>query len=121
MKTMLVAIALCAGAMMLAPIASANPTMLPKHPGYPMGKAIDPVKGQPLANDPGQTNAVGDKALVDSATADIDHVKQHLPANAQNARILEKPGAGLLPKVDGPSIKIDPPVKEATKVTAQPK
>jgi hypothetical protein len=25
----------------------ANPTTLPKHPGCPMGKAVDPVKGQP--------------------------------------------------------------------------
>jgi hypothetical protein len=23
----------------------ANPSMLPKHPGYPMDKAVDPVKG----------------------------------------------------------------------------
>jgi hypothetical protein len=25
--------------------AHANPAMLPKHPGYPMGKAVDPVRG----------------------------------------------------------------------------
>jgi hypothetical protein len=35
-------------------LAFANPDMLPKHPGYPMGKSVDPVKGQPLANDPGR-------------------------------------------------------------------
>jgi hypothetical protein len=35
--------------------------------------------------------------------------------------VLEKPGAGLLPKVEGPQIKIEPPVKEATKTPANPK
>lgn len=71
-------------------LALANPTMLPKPPGYPMGKAVDPVSGQALANDQN------------------DH------------RLLEKPGAGLLPKVQGPNIKIEPPVKEGTKVSASP-
>lgn len=101
--------------------ASANPSMLPKHPGYPMGKAVDPVRGQSLANDPGQHDAVGDKALVEAATADTDHVKQSLSINRQDKRILEKPGAGVLPKVDGPAIKIEPPVKSATAVNAAPK
>lgn len=103
-----------------AVLAFANPSMLPKHPGYPMGKAVDPVHGQSLANDPGQSNAVGDKALTEAATADTAHVKQNLPINLQDQRILEKPGAGLLPKVEGPAVKIEPPVKEATKVTTSP-
>jgi len=34
--------------------------------------------------------------------------------------VLEKPGAGLLPKVQGPNIKIEPPVKEGTKANASP-
>jgi len=100
--------------------ASANPSMLPKHPGS-MGKAVDPVKGQSLANDPGQHDAVGDKALVEAATADTEHVKQSLSINRQDKRILEKPGAGVLPKVEGPAIKIEPPVKSATAVNAAPK
>jgi len=54
-------------------LALANPDMLPKHPGYPMGKSLDPVKGQPLANDPGQTNASGENALVGSAAFDDAH------------------------------------------------
>jgi hypothetical protein len=33
---------------------------------------------------------------------------------------LEKPGAGVLPKVQGPEIKIEPPVKEGTRVNAAP-
>jgi hypothetical protein len=35
--------------------------------------------------------------------------------------VLEKPGAGVLPKVQGPQITIEPPVKEATKTQANPK
>ena len=102
-------------------VAWANPSMLPKHPGYPMGKAVDPVKGQSLANDPGQQNVSGTKALAEAATADTEHVKQTLPMNRGDKRIIEKPGAGLLPKVQGPAVKIEPPVKSATAVNAAPK
>ena len=98
----------------------ANPSMLPKHPGYPMGNATDPVKGQPLANDPGQTNVTGERALNEAAAFDDTHVKQNLPINQHDQRLLEKPGAGLLPKVQGPTIMIEPPVKESTKVNASP-
>lgn len=101
--------------------ASANPSMLPKHEGYPMGKATDPVTGQQLSNDPGQKNASGEKALQQAAMADDAHSRQNLPRNASDERLLEKPGAGILPKVQGPQIKIDPPVKEATKTPANPK
>lgn len=99
----------------------ANPTMLPKHPGYPMGKAVDPVSGQSLANDPGQTNATGENSLAQSAAFDDVHVKQNLSINQNDQRLVEKPGAGLLPKVQGPNIKIEPPVKEGMKVNASPK
>ena len=74
MKTLLI---ICASPFVVGLVVSlalANPDMLPKHPGYPMGKSVDPVKGQPLANDPGQK----------------------------------------------PNIKIEPPVKEATKINASP-
>lgn len=123
---MKIPVSICAGyavatVLLAASFALANPSMLPKHPGYPMGKAVDPVRGQALANDPGQGNAVGDAALADAAAADIAHVKQELSINRNNKRILEKPGAGVLPKVDGPNILIAPPVKEATKVNATPK
>ncbi len=97
-----------------------NPALLPQHPGYPMGKASDPVNGQSLANDPGRTNASGESALTGAAAFDDRHVSQKLSSNDQNLRVLEKPGAGVLPKVQGPNIVIDPPVKEATKVQASP-
>jgi hypothetical protein len=95
--------------------------MLPKHEGYPMGKATDPVTGQPLSNDPGQKNATGAKALEQAAVVDDQHSSQNLPRNSNDKRLLEKPGAGVLPKVEGPQIRIEPPVKEATKAQAEPK
>ena len=98
----------------------ANPSMLPKHEGYPMGKATDPVSGKPLSNDPGRSNATGPKALEQAAIVDDRHSRQNL-RDANDDRILEKPGAGLLPKVQGPQITIEPPVKEATRTPANPK
>lgn len=104
-----------------AALALGNPGMLPQHPGYPMGKAMDPVTGQSLANDPGSSNAGGDSALNKASAFDDNHVSQKLSINDHDQRLLEKPGAGILPKVQGPNIVIDPPVKEATKVEASPK
>lgn len=98
----------------------ANPAMLPKHPGYPMGKAVDPVTGQSLANDPGQANARHEEALTDAAIFDDARLKQNLLFNQNDERLLEKPGAGLLPRVQGPNIIIEPPVKEGAKVSAAP-
>ena len=60
--------------------ALANPATLPEHPGYPMDKALDPVNGQSLANDPGQSNATGGKSY-----------------NRNEQEIREKSGAGILP------------------------
>ena len=120
MKTSLI---ICASPFVVGLVVSlalANPDMLPKHPGYPMGKAVDPVKGQPLAYDPGQTNASGENALARSATSDDAHSSQHLSINQNDQRLLEKPGAGTLPPAQGPTIKIEPPVKEGTKVNASP-
>lgn len=97
-------------------LALANPAMLPKHPGYPIGKPVDPVNHQSLANDTGETNAFGDKALAEAAAFDDNRSAQRLdqtPANDQ--RYLERM-AGQLPKVQGPDITIEPPVKEATRM-----
>jgi hypothetical protein len=121
MKTSLVLLTVFIVALLSISLAVANPDMLPKHPGYPMGKAVDPLKGQPLANDPGQTNAPGENSLAQAAVFDDVHSMQSLSINQNDQRLLEKPGAGLLPKVQGPSIKIEPPVKEGTKVNAVPK
>jgi hypothetical protein len=120
MKTSLVLFLAIALVLLTMSVLFANPDMLPKHPGYPMGKAVDPVKGQPLANDPGQANATGENSLTNAAGFDDSHSKQSLSINQNDQRLLEKPGAGVLPKVQGPNIKIEPPVKEATKVNAAP-
>lgn len=120
MRTSLI---ICAVLVLLAgtaSVAAANPAMLPHHPGYPMDNAVDPITGQSLANDPGQTNATGEKWLFEAASIDDPHVMQNMGINQNNLRVLEKPGAGLLPKVDGPNIKIEPPVKEGTKMNASP-
>src|SRR5690349_2756867 len=58
MKTSIVLFTILAILVLTSAPAAANPAILPKHPGYPMGKAVDPVKGQSLANDPGQENAI---------------------------------------------------------------
>ncbi|MFI5248087.1 MAG: hypothetical protein ACHQWV_06010 [Nitrospirales bacterium] len=121
MKTSLVVLTVFIVTLASLPLVLANPNLLPKHPGYPMGKAVDPVSGQLLANDPGQANATGDNSLAQAAAFDDVHVKQSLSINENDQRLLEKPGAGLLPKVQGPNIKIDPPVKEGTKVNASPR
>jgi hypothetical protein len=70
--------------------AAANPATLPEHPGYPMGKAIDPVTGQSLANDPGQGNATGDKALMEAAAFDDSHVMQGLPFTPNEQEVRDK-------------------------------
>lgn len=120
MKTPLVLLAVFIVVLLSISLVLANPTMLPKHPGYPMGKAVDPVSGQSLANDPGQTNATGENSLAQASAYDDVHVMQNLSINQNDQRLLEKPGAGVLPKVQGPNIKIEPPVKEGTKVNASP-
>ncbi len=98
-----------------ASVVLANPSLLPKHPGYPAKAATSPVTNQPVANDPGQSNAVGEKAVVEASGADADHTMQNLQ-DPNNARIVKKEGAGRLPGVAGPQIKIEPPVKEATRM-----
>jgi len=120
MKTSLILLTLCIGLLTTQSTILANPAMLPKHPGYPMGKAVDPVMGQSLANDPGQVNTKREEALSNAAIIDDSHSKQSLLFNQNDERLLEKPGAGLLPKVEGPNIKIEPPVNAATKVGAAP-
>lgn len=101
----------------LASFAFANPAMLPKHPGYPIGKPTSPVTGQALANDTGQTaaDAAGTSAIINAAGSSTAHVSQSLH-DPNNNRIQKKMGAGRLPQVSGPDIKINPPVKEATRM-----
>jgi hypothetical protein len=75
MKTSLVLLTVFLVVLLSITLVLANPTLLPKHPGYPMGKAVDPISGQSLANDPGQTNATGENSLAQAAAFDDSHVQ----------------------------------------------
>lgn len=118
MKRHIVVLAALAGIGLSASLVFANPALLPKHPGYPADRGLSPVTEQPLANDAGQANAAGEKALLQAAASEDGHVTQNL-ADPNNERIMQKEGAGRLPKVQGPDIKIEPPVTEATKMPQQ--
>ena len=120
MKTSTMVLLVTAVVPLTVSLAFANPAMLPKHPGYPMDKAVDPVTGQSLANDPGQASARSEEALTKAAIFDDARSKQNLLLNQNDERLLEKSGAGLLPKVQGPNITIEPPMKEGKKVSAAP-
>ena len=113
--SLIVAIAVLLGLGFSLSLALANPALLPKHPGYPAGDAVSPVTGQPLTNDPGQTNAFGEKAVLEAASAEDAHVSQTL-IDPNNERLMKKEGVGQLPQVQGPQIKIEPTVKEGTRM-----
>jgi hypothetical protein len=120
MKLLFGTFAMVSGVLFTLSMASANPALLPKHEGYPMKNSGRPVNGQPTANDPGQTNAGGDKATLKAAGFDDNHVSQNLK-KVDNERITANEGAGRLPKVQGPQIQIAPPVNSATKISGDRK
>ena len=93
-----------------AALAAANPATLPKHPGYPSGGEY--------ANDTGQKNLTVEQSLTSAATSEDAHSGQKL-VDPYNARLLKSQGAGQLPTVQGPQIKIEPPVTEATRMSKQ--
>jgi hypothetical protein len=84
----------------------ANPALLPKHDGYPMDRAVSPITGQSLANDPGKLNAIGEKALMQAAAAEDVHVSQSLMA-PHDQRLFEKAGTGNMPPVENPDMAGD--------------
>ena len=90
--------------------AAANPAMLPEHPGYPS-------RGE-YANDTGQNNLTLEQSLSSAAASEDAHTGQQL-VDPNNARLLKPRGAGQLPTVQGPNIKIEPPVTEATRMPKQ--
>ena len=86
-------------------MAFANPGMLPSHPGYPAaGKS--PVTGQATANDPGQSNAGGEKSLLSSQEFGAKAVMNDV-SDPNRARIQKSSGAGRLPEVEGPLNKVN--------------
>ncbi len=119
MKLVIGTVATVSGVLFALSMASANPSLLPKHEGYPMKNSGSPVPGQPAGNDPGQSDGGGQSALLKSENS-IKHSEQHLN-KSDNARITEGQGAGRLPNVQGPQIKIAPPVTSATRMTGDRK
>ena len=91
-----------------AALAAANPSMLPEHPGYPSGGEY--------ANDTGQKNLTVEQSLSSAAASEDAHTGQKL-VDPNNARLLKPQGAGQLPTVQGPQIKIEPPVTESTRIS----
>lgn len=119
MKLVIGTVTAVSGVLFVLSTALANPALLPKHEGYPMKNTGSPVTGQPTANDPGQPDAHGESTLMKSADS-IKHAEQNLTM-MDNARITQGQGAGQLPTVQGPQIKIAPPVTSATKITGDRK
>lgn len=91
-------------------LALANPAMLPKHPGYPSGGEF--------ANDKGQHNLSYSQSIQESAKSGNTNMAPTL-MDPNNGRLLEHQGAGQLPIVQGPNIKIEPPVKEGTRMPSK--
>lgn len=119
MKLVIGVVATVSGVLFALSMASANPSMLPKHEGYPAKASVSPVTGQPTANDPGQPDAHGDATLLKSQNSE-KHSEQHLK-KTDNARITGEQGAGQLPNVSGIQVKIAPPVTSATKIAGDRK
>ena len=84
MKTSLVLLTILAVVLFTSVSASANPATLPKHPGYPMDKAVDPVE---------------------AAAFEDTHVMQSLSSNSNEQELREKGGANAPPKTQEPNMK----------------
>ena len=69
-----------AGTCLLGTVAFANPALEPAHPGYPMKATKSPVTGISTANDPGQENFYGQKAL--NAATKEDNENMNLRSRA---------------------------------------
>ena len=93
-----------------ASLAAADPAMLPKDPGYPSSGEY--------ANDTGQKNLTVEQSLSSAAASEDAHTGQKL-VDPYNARLLQSQGTDPLPTVQGPQIKIEPPVTEPTRMPTQ--
>ena len=80
----------------MATLAWANPTMLPKHPGYPS-------RGE-FANDTGQQNLPHAQSLQDAARSGDANIVQQLE-DPSNPTLLRQEGAGRVPIGQEPTIK----------------
>lgn len=67
MKRLSIVPTVFASIFLIGSFAWANPSMLPKHPGYPMAESKDPFMGVPTANDPGEQAPSPEEALKQAA------------------------------------------------------
>ena len=89
----------------------ANPSMLPKHPGYPSCGEF--------ANDAGQKNLTYSQSLLEAATSgDTNMIPTLMDQNngdQNNAKLMEHGGAGRSPVV-GSNVTTEPSVKESERI-----
>ena len=92
-------------------LALANPSMLPKHPGYPSGGEF--------ANDTGQQNLSYSQSLLEAAKSGDTNmtptVMSQNDTDQNDPRLLEHGGSGQSPVVKGPNVKTEPSVKEGAR------
>ena len=91
-------------------LASANPSMLPKQPGYPSAGEY--------AKDAGQKNLTMEQSLGAAAASEDAHAGQTL-VDPNKARLVKPQGAGQLPTFDGATIESEPPVTAGTRMPTQ--
>jgi hypothetical protein len=85
-------------------LALANPSMLPKHPGYPSGGEF--------ANDTGQQNLTYSQSLLEAAkSGDTSMTATAMGQNTMDQND-QHGGADQSPVVKGPKVKTEPSVKE---------
>ena len=116
MKLVIASVATVSGVLFALSMASGESILLPKHEGYPMKNSGSPV----TASQPPMTQAKpmrrGESRTQGPPRLDDKHVQQNL-MKSDNERITTGQGANQLPTVQGPQIKIAPPVTSATKIS----
>ena len=85
-----------------------NPSMLPKHPGYP-------TKGE-FANDTGQRNLTAEQSRSKGAAAEDGHTIQKL-SDRGGEHVVRSQDPGQVPTVNATKIPVDPPVGSAGRMT----
>ncbi len=84
MKRSILVTALVVSMLFVGSLAYCNSSMLPKHPGYPMGDFKDPVVGLSLANDPGETPLGKDESLKQASEFHDEQVMNNSRENRPN-------------------------------------
>ncbi|HEX9870680.1 MAG TPA: hypothetical protein VGC99_19220 [Candidatus Tectomicrobia bacterium] len=94
----------------MSTLASANPAMLPEHPGYP-------ARGE-FANDTGQQNLTYAQSMQDAARSGDAIIVQNLE-DLSTVSLRKSQGAGQLSLVQGVPLSIESPVRVDTRIHAK--